>query len=171
MLDGLSAAVVITGAGLFFALPEPAESSARTLVISYATDLGQSGNELPNARGHRIVDISLQSQPTNFWGLRYGVSAMINQQGTYMVGPGIGKTVDVGKFDVTLFIYPSYASIRRADREDISGKFNFRTAIDVSYRLTDGVKVGLGFIHISNGGYKAPNHGLEALRFTIGYDF
>ena len=118
------------------------------------------------------MDVSYQSKPTSFYGLRYGASAMLNGQGTFMVGPGVGKTIDVKGLDMTLFIYPSYSTIKGDDRvRSLSGSFNFRTTFDISYRLNEKTKLGIGLMHISNGGYEDPNHGLEALRFTLGRDF
>jgi hypothetical protein len=119
-----------------------------------------------------VMDVSYQSKLSSFYGLRYGASAMLDGQGTFMVGPGIGKTIDVKGLNMTLFIYPSYATIKGGDRvRSLSGSVNFRTTFDVSYRLNEKTKLGIGLMHISNGGYEEPNHGLEALRFTLGRDF
>lgn len=97
---------------------------------------------------------------------------MLEAQGTYMVGPGIGKTIHAKGFDMTLFIYPSYSVINGDDRVRlISGRLNFRTTFDVMYRLNEKTKLGIGLMHISNGGYKNPNYGLEAFRLTAGHDF
>lgn len=72
---------------------------------------------------------------------------------------------------MTLFIHPSFSQIHGNYRiRSLSGDFNYSTTFDVMYRINPKVKVGMGLMHISNGGYKEPNSGLEAFRFTVGYD-
>lgn len=171
MFDSVAAIAVITGSALFVAVPESTTAEKNTVAFSYMTNIGNTKRNFAITKEKSVADVALQSKPTSFLGLRYGVSGMIDQQGTYMFGPGVGKTVDIGKFDLTLFIYPSYSSIHGEDRKTMSGNFNWRTTFDATYRLDKKTKMGIGLMHISNGGYRDPNNGLEALRFTLGYDF
>ena len=172
MFDSAAAIGVILGSAWFASVPEPTNVNKETVTVSYMTDVHNKEWDLSLSKAKSVIDVSYQSKPTSFYGLRYGASAMLNGQGTYMFGPGIGKTIDVKGFDMTLFIYPSYSSIKGEDRvRSLSGSFNFRTTFDVMYRLNEKTKLGIGLMHISNGGYKDPNHGLEAVRLTVGRDF
>lgn len=172
MLNSAAAIVVILGSAWFAAVPEPTSVHKETVSVSYMTDVHHKEWDLSLTKDKSAIDVSYQSKPTRFYGLRYGASAMLNAQGTHMFGPGIGKTIDVKGFDMTLFIYPSYSVIKGDDRvRSLSGRFNFRTTLDVTYRLNEKTKLGVGLMHISNGGYKEPNQGLEAVRLTLGRDF
>ena len=172
MFDSAAAIGIILGTAWFGYVPEPTKVNKETVTVSYMTDVHNTEWDFSLTKAKSVVDVSYQSKPTSFYGLRYGASAMLTGQGTYMFGPGIGKTIDVNGFDLTLFIYPSYSAIKGDDRlHALSGSFNFRTTFDVMYRLNEKTKLGIGLLHISNGGYKDPNHGLEALSFTLGYDF
>ncbi len=73
--------------------------------------------------------------------------------------------------DVTLSVYPSYSGIRGLDRETASGHMNWKTTFDATYHSSTRTKAGLGLLHISNGGYRDPNTGIEALRVALEYDF
>ena len=172
MFDSAAALAVILGSAWFAVVPEPTASNKESLTFSYMTDIHNKDWDLSLTKEKSVVDVSYQTKPTNFYGLRYGLSAMLDAQGTYLFGPGIGKSIDVNGLDMTLFVYPSYSSIKGDDRiRSLSGNFNFRTTFDVTYRLSDKSRIGIGYMHISNGGYKKPNHGLEAVRLTWGYDY
>jgi hypothetical protein len=167
-----AALAILAGATWFTAVPDAANTDKQTVAVSYMTDLYNKEFDTSISRDKSLLDVAYQSKATSFYGLRYGASAMLSGQGTYMFGPGVGKTIDVKGLDLTLFIYPSFSQIKGNDRvRALSGDFNFRTTFDVSYRINPKMKMGVGLMHISNGGYKEPNHGLEALRFTLGYDY
>lgn len=167
-----AAIAILAGAAWFTAVPEPANTDKQTISVSYMTDVYNKQWDMSLTREKSMLDVAYHSKATRFYGLRYGASAMLNAQGTYMFGPGIGKTIEAKGLEMTLFIYPSYSQIRGNDRiRALSGDFNFRTTFDVMYRINPKVKAGVGLMHISNGGYKEPNHGLEAFRFTVGYDY
>jgi hypothetical protein len=172
MFESAAAIAIILSSAWFTLVPEPTPADKETITASYMTNVGHGGWDLSLTQDKSVIDVAYQSKPTSVYGLRYGASAMLNGQGTYTVGPGVGKTIDVKGFDVTLFIYPSYSSIKGDDRiRSLSGNFNFRTTLDILYRLDDKTKLGVGLMHVSNGGYKEPNRGLDALRLTWGRDF
>lgn len=172
MFDSGAAIGVILGSAWLLAVPEPTSVNKETVSVSYMTDVHNNELDFALTKAKSVMDVSYQSKPSSFYGLRYGASAMLNAQGTYMFGIGLGKTIDVKGFDLTLFIYPSYSAIRGDDRvHSLSGRFNLRTTLDVFYRHSAKTKFGIGLMHISNGGYKDPNHGLEAVRLTVGRDF
>lgn len=169
MFNTAAAMALVFGSAWFMLVPEPTEVAKKSFTASYMTDVHNKNRDFLDKSA---FDVSYQSQPTHFYGLRYGASAMVNAQGTYMLGPGIGKTIDVKGMDMTLFIYPSYSSIHGDDRiRALSGHVNFKTTFDVMYRLNAKTKWGIGLMHISNGGYKSPNHGLDAVRLTFGQNF
>lgn len=172
MFESAGAIGIILGTAWFAAVPEPTSVNKETVSVSYMTDVDNQEWDISLSKAKSALDVSYQSKPTSFYGLRYGASAMLNGQGTYVFGPGIGKTIDVKGLDMTLFIYPSYSVIKGEDRvRSLSGRYNFRVTFDVMYRLNEKTKLGLGLMHVSNGGYKYPNRGLDAVRLTVGRDF
>lgn len=166
-----AAIVIIAASGWFTFVPKAAHPESQTLSASYMTDTDNNNWDLSLTRDKSIVDVAYQSRATDFFGLRFGASAMANARGTFLIGPGVGKTVSAKGLDFTLFVYPSYSAISSEDRiRAISGDFNFRTTFDVMHRMSKG-KIGLGIMHISNGGYEKPNRGIEAIRLTFARDF
>ena len=176
MFNSPAAIIVILSSSWFFMMPEPTPVNKRTVTFSYMADTKNYGKDdsFSITKSKSLFDASIKTAPTEFLGLngmRFGVSGMYDTQGTYMLGPGVGKTVDIGKFDTTLFIYPSYSSIQGLDRGAASGSMNWRTTFDITYRANDAMRAGIGVMHISNSGYTEPNRGIEAVRFTLEYDF
>lgn len=173
MFDSPASIVIVLSSLWFVAVPKSTPVDKKTLSVSYMADTKNYGkfDNFSFTEDKSMFDIALQSAPKEFLGLRLGVSALYDMQGTYMIGPGIGKTVDMGKFDTTLFVYPSYSSIHGLDRDTASGHMNWKTTLDTTYRFENKMKAGIGLLHISNGGYKKPNRGIEAIRFTLQHDF
>lgn len=138
MFESASALVVILSSAWFTLIPEPTPLAKETLVTSYMTDVRNSKWDLSLTKEKSVFDVAYQSKPTGFYGLRYGASAMVNGQGTFLIGPGVGKTIDVKGLDMSLFIYPSYSSIKGTDSiRSLSGHLNFRTTFDVMYRIDE----------------------------------
>lgn len=166
-----AAIIIIAASGWFTFVPEAAHPESRTLSASYMTDTNNNAWDLSLTGDKSIVDFAYQAPATDFFGVRFGASAMLNARGTFMIGPGVGKTVSAKGLDFTLFVYPSFSSVSAEDQvRAISGSFNFRTTFDVAYPMRKG-KIGLGYMHISNGGYQKPNRGIEALRLSFSRDF
>lgn len=53
--------------------------------------------------------------------------------------------------------------------KDLGGPVEFRSAIDIAYRLASGVEVGLSFYHLSNSHLYELNPGAESLLVTWSY--
>jgi hypothetical protein len=176
MFTSPTAILIILAGSWFYATPDATRVDRNTVSLAYMADTKNFGrdDEFSFTSGKSMLDLSVLSAPRKLLGLggmRLGFSGMVDRQGTYLVGPGIGKTVDVGRFDVTLSVYPSYSVIRGDDRETASGHMNWKTTFDVAYHSSSRFKAGVGLMHISNGGYRDPNRGIEALRFSMEYDF
>lgn len=176
MFSSPTAILIILAGGWFFATPDATRVDKATASFAYMADTKNFGRDerFSITRDKSMFDLSVLSAPRKvlgMGGMRLGFSGMYDMQGSYLVGPGIGKTVDVGRFDVTLSVYPTYSSIRGLDRETASGHMNWKTTFDVTYHSGTRMKAGLGLMHISNGGYRDPNTGIEALRVALEYDF
>jgi len=77
-----------------------------------------------------------------------------------------------GRYDLDLGdrwqISPSFApGIYSGESFDLGGPIEFRSGIDLSYRLRERWKVAVGVYHLSNGGLYSRNGGSEALLFSL----
>lgn len=54
----------------------------------------------------------------------------------------------------------------RAAGQDLGGPVEFRSALEISYELGRGSRLGVCLYHLSNGGIFPPNSGSESLVFT-----
>lgn len=71
-----------------------------------------------------------------------------------------------------LFVAPSFAAgIYQEGGVDLGGPLEFRSGLDLGYRLSDRVESALGIYHLSNGGLYALNGGAESLLFSVAYGF
>ena len=81
------------------------------------------------------------------------------------------KAALVTRLDSTLARQQSYLdNLKSVNIRLTAEETALQNTSDVMYRINPKVKVVMGLMHISNGGYKEPNSGLEAFRFTVGYD-
>jgi len=91
---------------------------------------------------------------------------MFNMQGAFDFYGGIMK--DFHLFG-NLYFTPSFApSIYiKGNSKDLSLELEFRSQVELSYQLPNGIRFGINFNHISNGGLRLPNVGVES--FGISY--
>jgi lipid A 3-O-deacylase len=57
----------------------------------------------------------------------------------------------------------------RGDGRDLGGPVEFRSALDLAYRVSAHAAVGLSFYHLSNAGLYDPNPGSESLVLTVSW--
>ncbi len=87
---------------------------------------------------------------------------MFNMSGAYNFYGGIMK--DLHLFG-NLFLTPSFAPgiYIKGYSKDLSYALEFRSQIELTYQLENGVRIGINMNHISNGGLRLPNVGVESL--------
>lgn len=163
--------VIATLACIFPITSIATERHGRRLSVGLVVDSNnyEDGSTAKNNDG---IEVSLQSAPFVEYGdLRFGISGLYNAQKTYLLGPGIGKSVGFGKYDASLFIYPSYIAIHGNNKEDVSGALNFKSTLDITYQLDAHYRIGIGVLHVSNAGYSYPNGGITEIELLLRYDF
>jgi hypothetical protein len=158
--------LIASSAAVFVIFPESKKAPGISLEGS---GLVSVGSQKETSYG---LDLALKGAlMPKILGLRPALSFTGLSTGTYLVGIGIDKTVTLKDIDITLSFYPSYSSIGEKDKDKISGSLNFKTALDLSYSVNPRVKFGLGVAHISNGGLKKPNGGINLIKLTVGFNF
>lgn len=73
----------------------------------------------------------------------------------------------------SLSLAPSFAigSFRDGKQIRLGNELAFRTGIEAAYRLSNGVRIGVALMHVSNGGLGQRNPGTEALVVSISMPF
>jgi hypothetical protein len=158
--------LIASTAAAFIIFPEAKNNPGLSLEGSGVITVGSSEN---SAYG---LDTSIKGPTlTQFLGVRPAISFTLLSTETYLLGLGIDKTVSINNLDITLSFYPSYSHIGEKDKNIANGSLNFKTTLDVSYAINNVLKLGLGMAHISNGGIKKPNKGLNFIKILAIIDF
>lgn len=76
-----------------------------------------------------------------------GVDIPLGERWTFSPGTGMG------------FYFRSYS-------KDLGGPLEFRSALELSYRLPNDARIGVCLYHLSNAGLRTPNPGSESLVLT-----
>lgn len=152
-----------TAASLMLSLPGLASDSNNP--YSLALSLGTFGV----LDTEELVEVDLELRmPKMSYDLRpiIGVS-MLNDGGNYVYS---GMRYDLGVTD-DWTISPSFAvGLYSGGHVDLGGPIEFRSALDISYRLTEDSQIGFGLSHLSNGGIYSRNGGSESLVVTYTLD-
>lgn len=90
---------------------------------------------------------------------------MFNMRGAYNFYGGIMKEFHLFG---NVFVTPSFAPgvYLKGYSKDLSYALEFRSQLELTYQLENGVKIGINLNHISNGGLRLPNVGVESLGFS-----
>ena len=99
--------------------------------------------------------------------LRGVAVATLTDDSSLFVGAGVGYQIDLGRrWAVTPVFVPGY--YRKGNGKDLGYSLEFRSQIELGYRLAGGSRVSIAFSHLSNGGFGSRNPGEESL--TIGFE-
>ena len=87
---------------------------------------------------------------------------MFNMQGAFDFYGGVMMDFHLfGKFYLTPSFAPSIYI--KGHSKDLSLALEFRSQVELSYQMPNGIRFGINFNHISNGGLRLPNVGVESL--------
>ena len=152
--------------------------TAATLLLPTSAQTGDANNPYSLALSigtfgvldtEELVEVDLELRmPKMSYDLRpiIGVS-MLNDGGNYVYS---GMRYDLGVTD-NWTVSPSFAvGLYSPGHVDLGGPIEFRSALDISYRLTGESQIGFGLSHLSNGGIYSRNGGSESLVVTYTLD-
>jgi len=94
------------------------------------------------------------------------LGAMATVDGAFFVYGGFGIDIPIGR----RFVFrPSLAPgiYHQGQAKDLGTAMQFRTGVEVAWRLAGGWRVGVELDHISNSGYADTNRGAESLMVTV----
>jgi len=156
----LAAVLLPAGAGL------PAPARAADLVEGFALSAGAFNvlNRVETAEGGFEVRFRPLLEGTWFrpWVLGTAVGAMVNTDGGLYGYAGFRLEVPVG--DRWLLVPQTAAGVYdRGDGKELGGSVQFRSGLELAYRLNQAHSLGAVFYHLSNAGLERPNPGSESL--------
>jgi len=94
------------------------------------------------------------------------VGVMATTDGAFLVYAGFGADIALGR----RFVFrPSLAPgfYHRGQAKDLGSGMEFRTAVEIAWRTTSGLRLGVEMDHVSNNGYAETNRGAESLMVTV----
>jgi lipid A 3-O-deacylase len=132
-----------------------------TLALSWGT-FGIADTE-------QIVQLDLEwRMPAVVWNLRPVLGgSLLHDGGNYAYG-GLRYDYEIGS---EWSLSSSFAiGLYSPGEVDLGGPLEFRSGLDISYRVTPNSSFGIGISHLSNAGIYSRNGGSESLIFTYTLD-
>ena len=92
--------------------------------------------------------------------------ALVTTDGGVFAYAGFGSDIPLGRFAV---LRPSFGPgfYRRGTGKELGAYLNFRTAVEIAFRLGAGRRLALEMDHVSNAGAAPTNRGAESLLITF----
>ena len=147
---------------------------AALILFSYVNLFAQDRNYI--AISSAVFDILQQTDPSSESRVEFRLGkvklgghpfsgVMVNTEGAMHIY--FGLYYDIPLTDV-LFLTPSFAPGLYAQRnsKDLKFALEFRSQLEVSFRLNNDVRIGFSFNHISNASLGIENPGVESLALT-----
>lgn len=121
-----------------------------------------------NRRRDQAAEVRLEYRSSAFGpGLRGVAATLATTDGSLFVGAGVAYELLLGRWDVTPTFVPGL--YWNGGGRDLGYPLEFRSQVELGYRLRGGQRVALGLSHISNAGLGARNPGQESV--TISYEW
>lgn len=161
-LQPAAAALALAAACALLPAPAPAADLVEGLALSAGVfnvlDPDRSAEGGLEARLRPLAE-GVSSPP---WVLRPAAGGMATSDGTLYGYAGFRLELPLG---ARWLLVPQTAAgaYRRGDGKELGGSVQFRSGLELVYRLDEAHTVGLVFYHLSNAGLDRPNPGSESL--------
>lgn len=112
------------------------------------------------------LGVAYRFRPIAEWSLLPAVGATVHDNGAYFVYSELRRDFRLGK---RWLLVPSVGMglFEVGKKLDLGHTVEFRSGLELGYRLDNHWRVGLAMFHLSNGGIGDRNPGTEALVFSI----
>ncbi len=129
---------------------------------SFAFSFGKF-NALEKDIGVLESGIELRANITDFLTLNQIIGIMTTSKMSNYIYLGLCKDINFDSY----FITPSFAIglYEKGGGKDLGNHLEFRSQVEISYVIKKGLRVGVSFNHISNGGFADYNPGAESISF------
>ncbi|GGK72484.1 acyloxyacyl hydrolase [Amphritea balenae] len=101
----------------------------------------------------------------SFYNIRPAVGIEVNDDGGYWVYGGIRYDFNLNN-DWDLTPHAAVSWYEAGDSNDLGGELQFRSGLDLSFRLNELSRIGLGVTHLSNAGANEKNPGANSVFIT-----
>lgn len=147
-------------AALLVLVAARAGAAGHTAVASF----GVFGPE-PGENRAALLDLEFRF-PVWRWGIGPVLGAGATSQGANYVRAGLGRDFPLGaRWNANVgFAAGGYV---RGGGKELGRGVEFRSAIDLSYRVRSDLRLGLALAHLSNAGLSQQNPGVETLTITM----
>lgn len=131
---------------------------------SFAVSVGRFDfMEADHRAGEACLEYRLRAR---VYGLAPMVGISANDDSAWWVYAGLGREFRFGRrWGVTP--YTGVAYYERGDSKDLGEAFEFRSGLELDYRLTERSRVGLTYYHMSNAGLSDKNPGEESFLLVL----
>jgi hypothetical protein len=114
-----------------------------------------------------VVDLEHRFAPV--WrGVFPLVGGLATSDGAWHVRAGLGRDVALGERWVVT-ISSAAGWFDPGDGDDLGHDVEFRSALDVAYRLREDLRIGLAVAHLSNASLAEDNPGVETLSLVVSW--
>lgn len=106
-----------------------------------------------------------------FHGLRPTVGALANADGASYGYAGINWDLPLGFVPIVITPGVVAGAYRQGSSKDLGYGLEFRSSLEVTYRMKSGYRVGAAISHLSNAGLGDSNPGTETLQAVVSVPF
>jgi hypothetical protein len=159
-IHALVAGLLLSSLGLAF--PERASAAETTAVAGFGVYGAQDGEE-----HSAVLDFEYRFRP---WRLGIGpvVGMAAASNGAAYARVGLGRDFPfTERWNANISV--AAAGYQRGHGKDLGRGFEFRSALDLSYQIQPGVRLGAAVAHLSNAGIGERNPGVETFAVTISF--
>jgi hypothetical protein len=119
-----------------------------------------------NRRRDQAAEVRLEYRSGTFTrGLRAVAATLATTDGSLFAGAGLAYGVRIGRLDLTPSFVPGV--YRRGDGRDLGYPLEFRSQLELGWRLRGGQRVAVAVSHLSNAGLGSSNPGQESLTLNF----
>jgi hypothetical protein len=122
----------------------------------------------PGEGATMLLDLEYRLRPG-----RHGISPVLGaaatSDGTTYLRAGLGRDFELGRRWTTHLGFAGNLYFEGKAGKRLGGALEFRSAIDLSYRVAPDLRVGVALAHLSNGGLGRFNPGVETLCLTFAW--
>ena len=146
-LGALVAASILLAGGV----PAPAQEGAPALqLMAGVFNVGKTPTQ-------GEVGIELR-RPIRWWGLDIAGGVAASEEESIWAHLGLRRDFEAGPRFVVAPGF-AFAFYERGDGKDLGGELQFRSSLDLGFRLSHKTRLGLTFYHLSNAGIEPVNPG------------
>jgi hypothetical protein len=125
------------------------------------------GFAVHDEKAYGEVGFEWRLPPQGRWGLRPFAGITWIEGDSYYTFGGLRYEADLGR---GFYLAPSLALgiYEQGDSPDLGGPLEFRSSLELGYRVSDRVTLGLSYYHLSNSSLYESNGGSESLVLVAG---